>query len=200
MKSSILIVLALGFAGFGALEVAALNPGADDAAELDAPAAETDAAPSPDISGAKTPKTAADPKQACLTPALVAAFEPRHKALLDRATGLDQREAELEALETTLQTRLEDLQATRDTLQAMTDRLDVTANEDITHLVDMYSTMKPKKAAAIFNRMDPAFAAGFLREIDSARAGVIMAEMAEEQSYRVSLLMASRHAEWRDRQ
>ena len=40
-------------------------------------------------------------------------------------------------------------------------------------------------------------AAGFLREIDSARAGLIMAEMGEEQSYRVSLLIANRHAEWR---
>ena len=59
------------------------------------------------------------------------------------------------------------------------------------------ATMKAKKAAAIFDRMDPAFAAGFLREIDSARAGLIMAEMGEEQSYRVSLLIANRHAEWR---
>jgi flagellar motility protein MotE (MotC chaperone) len=63
----------------------------------------------------------------------------------------------------------------------------------------MYSTMKPKNAAAIFDRMDPAFAAGFLREIDSARAGVIMAEMGEEQSYRISLLIANRHAGWRNK-
>jgi flagellar motility protein MotE (MotC chaperone) len=94
---------------------------------------------------------------------------------------------------------LGDLEKTRDELQAMTVRIDVIAGEDISHLVEMYSTMKPKNAAAIFDRMDPAFAAGFLREIDSARAGVIMAEMGEEQSYRISLLIANRHAEWRNK-
>jgi flagellar motility protein MotE (MotC chaperone) len=193
MKSSILIVLAVGFAGFGALEVAALNP-ADammpktktETAAL-APAAELPARPSSAKAGA------------CLTPALVAAFEPRHKALDAREAKLDLRQAELENLESTIQSRLGDMEKTRDELAAMTAQIDVVAGEDISHLVQMYSTMKPKNAAAIFDRMDPAFAAGFLREIDSARAGVIMAEMGEEQSYRISLLIANRHAEWRNK-
>lgn len=193
MKSSILIVLAVGFAGFGALEVAALNPG-DALSQKSAP----DAAVTDPLGGVATPKKSEN-SAACLTPALVAAFEPRHKALEARASTLDLRQAELEDLESTIQSRLSDLEKTRDELQAMTGRIDVIAGEDISHLVQMYSTMKPKNAAAIFDRMDPAFAAGFLREIDSARAGVIMAEMGEEQSYRISLLIANRHAEWRNK-
>ncbi|MEM9599380.1 MAG: hypothetical protein AAF926_00025 [Pseudomonadota bacterium] len=200
MKSSILIVLAVGFAGFGALEVAALNP--DSAASAAAPAQDH----APDAvteSGTQAPIIQAQPAvgtdQSCLTPALVAAFEPRHLELLDREARLKKREAELEDLEANLQARLSGMAQTRDELQAMTERLDVVAGEDITHLVQMYSTMKAKKAAAIFDKMDPAFAAGFLREIDSARAGMIMAEMGEEQSYRVSLLIANRHAEWRNK-
>jgi len=193
MKSSILIVLAVGFAGFGALEVAALNPGE---AMSQKPVADTAMAdPSEDVA----PTAKSENSAACLTPALVAAFEPRHNALEERAASLDLRQAELEDLESTLQSRLSDLEKTRDELQAITVRIDTIAGEDISHLVEMYSTMKPKNAAAIFDRMDPAFAAGFLREIDSARAGVIMAEMGEEQSYRISLLIANRHAKWRNK-
>lgn len=202
MKSSILIVLAIGFAGFGALEVAALNP--------------SDALPSDNVEDAMTPKDAPEAAEispspipgqtlnavdtgSCLTPELVAAFEPRHLELESREAELDRREAELSNLKGALETRLSDMDATRTALEDMTQRLDVVAGEDISHLVQMYSTMKPKKAAAIFDRMDPAFAAGFLREIDSARAGIIMAEMSEEQSYRISLMIANRHAEWRNR-
>lgn len=195
MKSSILIVLAIGFAGFGALEVAALNPEdagiglSDSTLKTD-----TESAATTETLNASSPQM---PEATCLTPALVAAFEPRQAALNARATELDQRQVELEALEESLQARLSEMETTRQSLADMTTRLDAAAGEDITHLVDMYSTMKPKNAAAIFDRMDPAFAAGFLREIDSARAGVIMAEMGEEQSYRISLLIANRHAEWR---
>ncbi|GHA89508.1 hypothetical protein GCM10009069_10800 [Algimonas arctica] len=193
MKSSILIALAIGFAGFGALEVAALNP-ADAMTPKPTPdAALTD--PTHVAAKLDTEHTQA----ACLTPTLVAAFEPRHKALESREAKLDLRQAELEDLETTIQTRLGDMQKTRDELKTLTAQIDVVAGKDISHLVEMYSTMKPKNAAAIFDRMDPAFAAGFLREIDSARAGVIMAEMGEEQSYRISLLIANRHADWRNK-
>lgn len=195
MKSSILIVLAIGFAGFGALEVAALNPSEaltkSDDVTLDTPVQDSRDT-LPDVSPVKD--------VTCLTPALVAAFEPRHQALEARSADMDVRQAELKALEATVQGRLEEMEQTRDELQALTERLDVVAGEDITHLVDMYSTMKAKKAAAIFDRMDPAFAAGFIREIDGVRAGAIMAEMGEEQSYRVSLLIANRHADWRNKQ
>ncbi|MGB6229162.1 MAG: hypothetical protein WBF53_03430 [Litorimonas sp.] len=204
MKSSILIVLAVGFMGFGALEVAALNPSENASARAkDASAAEPGANPSSSPFQADSgtpsipPRVDVNSDQACLTPALVAAFEPRHLELLDREAKLTRRAAELADLENALDAKLAEVSATRDELSAMTDRLDRVASEDISHLVDMYSTMKAKKAAAIFDRMDPAFAAGFLREIDSARAGLIMAEMGEEQSYRISLLIANRHAEWR---
>ena len=200
MKSSILIVLAIGFAGFGALEVAALNPeasGLGSSASKSSDAAAKTAPPESEPSETAFASRDEMPEATCLTPALVAAFEPRQKALNARASQLDQRQAELEALETSLEARLSEMETTRQSLETMTTRLDAAAGQDITHLVEMYSTMKVKKAAAIFDRMDPAFAAGFLREIDSARAGLIMAEMGEEQSYRVSLLIANRHAEWR---
>ena len=195
MKSSILTVLAIGFAGFGALEVAALNPEESGLSFSNTKPADTETVAADPF--ATPPSEALETQATCLTPTLVAAFEPREKALNARANELDQRQAELEALEESIQVRLAEMDTTKQALEAMTTQLDSAAGEDISHLVDMYATMKAKKAAAIFDRMDPAFAAGFLREIDSARAGLIMAEMGEEQSYRVSLLIANRHAEWR---
>ena len=90
MKSSILIVLAIGFAGFGALEVAALNPAEAGFGQPDA--AETISADK--TSETSTYETPDMPEATCLTPALVAAFEPRQDALNTQATELDQRQAE----------------------------------------------------------------------------------------------------------
>ena len=83
-------------------------------------------------------------------------------------------------------------------LKGISEKLDASATQDISHLVKMYSSMKPKKAASIFDKMDPAFAAGFIREIEGARAGLILSEMNVQQSYRISLLIANRQSEWRN--
>ena len=72
-----------------------------------------------------------------------------------------------------------------------------TADEDISHLVLIYETMKPKKAAEIFNKMDPNFAAGFLRRMNGTRAGLIMSEIEPKTSYRISLIIANQNAAWR---
>jgi len=76
-------------------------------------------------------------------------------------------------------------------------KIDKIANNDIAHLIAMYETMKPKKAAEIFNNMAPSFAAGFLIDMNSTRAGLIMSEMETQKSYEVSLVIASRNANLR---
>lgn len=187
MKNALLSTLFLGFAGLGLVNFLALN------AEAAAPNAISD-----------EPVTNTDvslPKQSeevCLSSALVEKIAPTQLALAEREAKLDARTAELQALENILQDRLASLEATQKTLQSMSDELDASAKEDITHLVKMYSSMKPKKAASIFDKMDPAFAAGFIREIEGARAGLILSEMNVQQSYRVSLLIANRKASWRN--
>lgn len=185
MKSTLLIALGLGFAALGTMEVLALDPVRKDGGsalntldEVDPASVETDA-------------------ETCLTPALAATFAPRQAAMVEERAALDERRAELTALEEAIETRLADMEAAQGELEEMTRGLDEDAQGDISHLVGMYSTMKPKKAAEIFDQMDATFAAGFLREMDSARAGLIMAEMSANKSYKVSLLIANRHAEWR---
>lgn len=93
------------------------------------------------------------------------------------AAELEQTRSELTALQATLETRWQDMQAF--------------AGEDLKHLAQMYGAMKPDQAATIFDQMDPGFAAGFLRLLNSEQAGLIMANMESQQAYIVSVRLAS---------
>ena len=93
------------------------------------------------------------------------------------AAELEQSRADLTALQATLETRWQDMQSF--------------AGEDLNHLAQMYGAMKPDQAATIFDQMDPGFAAGFLRLLNSEQAGKIMANMESQQAYIVSVRLAS---------
>ena len=187
MRSALLIVLGLGFAGFGAMEVAGVGGRAASAAEAVPSVAASDVA------------AAMGDNKTCLTPALAASFSPMRLALDEERSALDARAEELSSVEAALDMRLAELEQAHAELKAMSHTMDETAAGDISHLVAMYSTMKAKQAAEIFDRMDPGFAAGFLREMKSDRAGMIMAEMKADQSYKISLLIANRNAAWRSK-
>jgi flagellar motility protein MotE (MotC chaperone) len=58
--------------------------------------------------------------------------------------------------------------------------------------------MKPDSAASIFNQMDPAFAAGFLRLMPSEQAGLILAAMDSKKAYVISVKVASMNADVRN--
>ena len=93
--------------------------------------------------------------------------------------------------------QLAEIEAANTALGNKIDVLKSVAGDDLEHLVSMYETMKPKQASEIFNSMDPAFAAGFLREINSNTAGLIMANMDARKSYAISILIAGKNAKYR---
>lgn len=190
MKSALLLILGVGFASLGAINVMALN---SDAFGRNAPVDTKSGLITPEAGG-----EAASPKTECLTLELAEKIAPARLAMQNERAELDKRKAEIQALETKLQTQLAAIESSHKAMQDLTEQLNKSATGDISHLVKMYSTMKPKKAAEIFDKMDPAFAAGFIREIEGARAGLILSEMRVDQSYRVSLLIASRQADWRN--
>jgi len=97
---------------------------------------------------------------------------------------LESQTAELQALQTTLEARWQEIQGASD--------------QDIKHLAGMYSAMKPDAAASIFNHMDPAFAAGFLRLIPSEQAGLILANMDSKKAYVISVKLATMNADVRN--
>lgn len=190
MKSALLLILGTGFASLGVINVMALNSDAfGRSAPMDSKAGAVQTAAVSD---------AASKGAECLTLELAQKIAPARLAMQSERNELDKRKAEIEALEAKLQTQLASIESSHKAMQDLTEQLNKSATGDISHLVKMYSTMKPKKAAEIFDKMDPAFAAGFIREIDGARAGLILSEMRVDQSYRVSLLIASRQADWRN--
>ncbi len=136
-------------------------------------------------------------KDTCFTEALAQRLWADSEAIEARQLLLDERENTLRQIELDVQTKLTAIEATKQQMEAIVDRLEQESTDDIDRLVTMYSTMKPTKAADIFDRMDPTFSAGLLRQMEPNRAGMIMAEMGAEKSYRTSLLIANRNAAWR---
>lgn len=105
--------------------------------------------------------------------------------------ALEEERLALQAWEARLSTQTEELMGVQDALEARWQEMKVTSDEDIQHLAQMYGSMKPDQAAQIFNQMDPGFAAGFLRELSSEQAGLILASMDTSKAYVVSVQLAS---------
>lgn len=133
----------------------------------------------------------------CLRGAVAETLIKERSLLDERQVEMAKRETALKALETKVEKDVASLDATQKNIQAQINKMERVAEEDIIHLVEMYKTMKPKKAAEIFNSMDAGFAAGFLREMDSTQAGLIMSEMGARKSYEISLIIANRGSNWR---
>ncbi len=143
------------------------------------------------------PAQSAANTEVCLTASIAETVSRDRKNLNARLIDFEARETALKALEVKLNGQIKTISEAKANLQEQADMMSREANSDLAHLVTMYSTMKPKKAAEIFDNMDPAFAAGFLREIDGLKAGLIMAEMDTKNSYKISVLIANRNAKWR---
>lgn len=174
---------------------------------------ETHAAPTHENTGHEntshdTPKTEhaqtamptdhAENKQ-CLTGDVLESINAKMVKLRMREAEIAQQEAAFTAIEGRLKKQLAVVEAAKNALAKDVATRTAVAQQDITHLTAMYQTMKPKQAAAIFDKMDPNFAAGFLREMDGGRAGLILAAMNTTKAYEISLVIASRNAQYRPR-
>ena len=129
--------------------------------------------------------------QICFTEDLADAMAADQLRLSTENNKLNERELELQAWATELEQTREDLSALQATLDTRWQDMQAFASEDLNHLAQMYGAMKPDQAATIFNQMDPGFAAGFLRLLNSEQAGLIMANMESQQAYIVSVRLAS---------
>ncbi len=136
-------------------------------------------------------------EKVCFTGAAAAALASDQKSLKDRAAALQEQELALRAREQALDQQAAELQSLQQTVNDRWKNMTTSANEDIQHLAQMYSAMKPDQAAGIFNQMDPGFAAGFLRLMPSDQAGLILAGMQAEKAYIVSVKLASKNGDIR---
>ena len=129
--------------------------------------------------------------QICFTDETASALAEDQQRFAARMDSLDERELSLQVREQELSQQAQELKMLKQTLEERWQKMSTAADEDLKHLAQMYSAMKADQAAGIFNQMDPAFAAGFLRLMQSDQAGKILANMDKSKAYVVSVKLAS---------
>lgn len=155
-------------------------------------------------SGAAAPETAATkpaaggPSEVCFTTESAAMVAEDQWLFESQKEELKNEKLALQTWEKELQTQTAELQALQTTLESRWEQIQGASDADIKHLAGMYSAMKPDSAASIFNQMDPAFAAGFLRLMPSEQAGLILANMDAKKAYVISVKLATMNADVRN--
>ncbi len=136
-------------------------------------------------------------KPQCLSGEMLLAVNKKMAALKLREQDMQEKESAFGAIRLRLDKQLLAIEAAKSSLDADILVRTTVAKEDLAHLTQMYKSMKPKQAAKIFNEMDVNFAAGFLREMKGAHAGLILSNMNTRKAYQISLALASRGAKYR---
>ncbi len=192
MKSNILIILG----GVFAISMLGRSLTMNAEAETAPPENEKSSSELPNYipSGMEPPAKEGD---VCLTGAVLDSIKEQRLVIETREEELAERERTLEAIERRVEERMAALDESNKQLEDKMALLKRTASEDVTHLANMYETMKPAQASQIFNQMDPVFAAGFLREMASEQAGLILANMQPNKAYEISIIIASKNSDLR---
>lgn len=120
----------------------------------------------------------------------------------DRERALDEREAKFEArmqalslVETAVAEDLARLETAEETLRKTIATANSAAENDITRLTSVYENMKAEQASALFERMEPSFAAGFLGRMRADAAAAILSSLDPELAYSISVVLAGRNAD-----
>ncbi len=124
----------------------------------------------------------------------VAVNETLLQSLAERTERLDEREKTVQARETVLaalQKKVEEregaLQKTRGEIEALLERYEGEQSGGLQQLIGIYSTIEPKRAAAIFNELDLDIVVSLLRRMPSRRVAPILAAMDAEKARRITL-------------
>lgn len=136
-------------------------------------------------------------EQVCFTGEMAEKIAADQRSLASEKDKLVQERLELQSWQDEINAQLLELESIQEALEARWGKMIENADGDIEHLARMYGSMKPDQAARIFDKMDPAFAAGFLRLMPSDQAGLIMAAMDAEQAYSVSVMLATKNMDIR---
>ncbi len=114
--------------------------------------------------------------------------------LAERTERLGERERTIEARETilaALQKKIEDregsLEKTRTEIKALLQRYEGEQSGGLKQLIGIYSSIEPKRAAAIFNELDLDIVVSLLRQMPSRRVAPILAAMDAEKARRITL-------------
>lgn len=99
------------------------------------------------------------------------------KILKQREEQLASKERSLATLEKNLDDKLAELKVLEQRIQEMLDKADVLKDEKLKHLVDVYSNMKSKQAAAVLETLDDGLAVKILSGMRGRTAGEILSNV-----------------------
>ncbi|GGA11500.1 MAG: hypothetical protein CML50_08600 [Rhodobacteraceae bacterium] len=122
------------------------------------------------------------------------ALRGREERVAKRESALQKRLQALSIAEQEIERRMTAMQETEEKLRATLAMAETAAEDDVSRLTQVYATMKPKQAAALFQEMDAEFAAGFLGRMRPDAAAAIMAGLDPQTAYTISVMLAGRNA------
>ena len=123
------------------------------------------------------------------------ALREREERLEKNEDAVAVRMRALEIAEEAIDRKLAQLQSVEEQLRSTIALAQTAAEDDLTRLTDVYASMKPKQAAALFEAMDAEFAAGFLGRMRPDTAAAIMAGLSPTAAYSISVILAGRNAD-----
>jgi flagellar motility protein MotE (MotC chaperone) len=126
--------------------------------------------------------------------ALAEALSDREARILAKETALEDRLSALALANQAIEIRMQRLASAEARLSETLARADGASEADLTRLTEVYTSMKPKDAAALFTTMEPDFAAGFLGRMPAESSAAILTGMTPENAYAVSAILAGRNA------
>lgn len=140
--------------------------------------------PQPDVAlpDASLPEVWADPSQQDMsdTPEQMRLLEDlaaRREQLDAREKALDNRDAMMKAAEKQIDAKISEMAALKDQMEKLLGQQQDEENSKIDSLVKIYSGMKPKEAAAIFNQMDMNVMLPVIAKMSERKSAAIMAVM-----------------------
>lgn len=131
------------------------------------------------------PAPAAVPPATPATPA-AAASQPSRDDLNRRQEDLNRREQELKSLEQQIDAKLAQMQDLEARIQTMLKDAQGMKDEKLRHLVDVYTNMKAKQAAAVLETLDEKIAVRILAGMRGRQAGEILTYVQAEKAAKLS--------------
>jgi len=125
------------------------------------------------------PQEATLPKSE-MTKAEIAVLEnlsARRDELDKRARDMDTREQLLAAAERRVEDRIEELKGLEKKINSQISQVDEQTDKQMSGVIKMYETMKPKEAARIFERLDMGVLVDMAKRMDPRKMSAIMASM-----------------------
>ncbi len=108
------------------------------------------------------------------------------KALKKKERELADKERRLQALEASLDNKLAELNALEKNIKKMLDEATLVKNKKVKHLVDVYSNMKAKQAAAVLSTLEEPLAVKILSGMRGRQAGEILTFVEANKAARLS--------------